>query len=134
MKEFVDLGLPSGTLWADENEMGYFMFDEAIERFGNNTPTIDEFQELFDNCTCQWNAQQNGIDLVGKNGNSIFFPANGYRIDTNINRKNRRGYYWSLSKAAYEDCSYYIEFGSRYQKWDYALRCNGFSIRLIKRK
>lgn len=30
-KEYVDMGLPSGTLWASENEEGYFTFDEPVE-------------------------------------------------------------------------------------------------------
>ena len=30
---YVDLGLPSGTLWKDKNENGFFTYDEAVSRF-----------------------------------------------------------------------------------------------------
>ena len=36
-KEFVDLGLPSGTLWAEKNEEGYFTYDEAMKLFNKES-------------------------------------------------------------------------------------------------
>lgn len=33
---YVDLGLPSGTLWKNSNEFGYYNFNDAVNRFGNN--------------------------------------------------------------------------------------------------
>ncbi len=38
--EYIDLGLPSGTLWATENEEGYFTFDEAVEKYGDSLPKL----------------------------------------------------------------------------------------------
>ena len=39
--EYIDLGLPSGTLWADCNEEGFYYFDEAVEKYGYRLPTYD---------------------------------------------------------------------------------------------
>ena len=43
--EFIDLGLPSGRLWATENEEGYCTYDEAKEKFERfwDTPKVERF-------------------------------------------------------------------------------------------
>lgn len=46
--EFIDLGLPSGRLWATENEEGYYTYDEAKENFGELLPKPEAFQELWE--------------------------------------------------------------------------------------
>ena len=39
---YVDLGLPSGTLWKDKNEEGgFYTYDQAVSKFGNKLPTKD---------------------------------------------------------------------------------------------
>ena len=46
---YVDLGLPSGTLWRNSNEGGdyaRYTYDEAISRFGNKLPTKQQLEEL----------------------------------------------------------------------------------------
>jgi hypothetical protein len=37
----------------------------------------------------------NGYKVTGKNGNSIFLPAAGYRGGTDVVYVGTRGYYWS---------------------------------------
>lgn len=57
---YVDLGLSSGTLWADRNvgavsieDNGcYFTFDEALMK--GNVPNKEQFQELIDECEWTW--------------------------------------------------------------------------------
>ena len=34
--EYVDLKLPSGTIWADTNEDGYYTFDGAKEKYNDS--------------------------------------------------------------------------------------------------
>lgn len=157
----IDLGLPSGTLWANmnvgataEEEAGlYFawgettgygsdtsdgkIFDDASYKWGtspsirkyctdnqngivdNKTvleleddaaranwggdwrmPTNEEFQELLDGTT-QQTATVNGIRgvrLTSKtNGKSIYFPAVGYRMLSEMKLGGEGGYYWSSS-------------------------------------
>lgn len=78
---FIDLGLPSGKLWAANNatldDKVHFTFDEAVKAFGNNMPTTDDFVELTLKCKKKWNNKRNGYTYTGPNGNSIFLPATG---------------------------------------------------------
>ncbi|MBO5960709.1 MAG: hypothetical protein J6P99_02550, partial [Paludibacteraceae bacterium] len=46
---YVDLGLPSGTLWKDANEGGdnaLYTYDEAVNRWGSKLPTKEQLGEL----------------------------------------------------------------------------------------
>lgn len=85
--EFIDLGLPSKTLWANENK-GFYLVDDAISKFGNNLPSEQDFQELFDNCKMTWDKEKEGYTLTGPNGNTLFLPCTG--ID-NCGARTRRG-------------------------------------------
>lgn len=157
--EYVDLGLPSGTLWATCNvgasrpeEVGdYFAWGETVTKnmydwkqykFGilcNNVykltkycndstcgyngyvdnltilesvddavsanwgdkwrmPTAEEYNELYQNTSFTWTTL-NGVYgrlLTGINGNSIFFPATGFRLDDELICTGL-GIYWSSS-------------------------------------
>lgn len=61
---YVDLGLPSGTLWKSSNEFGYYNFNDAVNRFGNQLPTSSQFDELDKNCRWEWYGS--GFKVVGK--------------------------------------------------------------------
>lgn len=147
--EYVDLGLPSGTLWAtmniganspeeycdyfawgetepkenydwstyewcngSENTMtkyctyGYYGTvdgktelepedDAASVNWGASwrMPTVEQLQELIDNCT--WTSmQQNGVNgrlVTGPNGNTIFLPAAGSRQNSSLYNAGSRG-------------------------------------------
>ncbi len=70
---------------------------------GWRMPTIDEWQELIDNCTSTWTTR-NGVTgdlLTGPNGNSIFLPAAGYRRNSNSYRVGTTCDYWSSSLDKY---------------------------------
>lgn len=76
--EYVDLGLPSGTLWKNVNEGGdyaHYTHDEAVSRFGNNLPSKQQFEELKNKCRWTWIG--NGYKVTGPNENFITFPAAG---------------------------------------------------------
>ena len=156
--DYVDLGLPSGTLWAacnvgaetSEDFGDYFawgetatkeLFDWKSYRYGNfsheryemakyctnpsygldgfvdgldllepdddaacanwgagwRTPTIEEWEELFQNTTGLWTTL-NGVKgwlVTSSNGNSIFLPAAGYYWEDVHNAD--LGLYWSAS-------------------------------------
>ena len=151
--EYVDLGLPSGTLWATCNvgatapeEYGdYFAWgetepkevynwttykwcngssstltkyctkssygtvdnkteldpedDAANVNWGENwrMPTLDQQTELQTKCTWTWTTQ-NGVSgrlVTGPNGNTLFLPAAGYRIDSSLYNAGSWGNYWS---------------------------------------
>lgn len=92
---YVDLDLPSGTLWKENNEAGgYFTYDQAISRFGNNLPTKEQFKELETSCTWTWIGD--GYKVEGPNGECITFPAEGYRhFEGGVYNVGEGGYYWA---------------------------------------
>lgn len=58
-------------------------------------PTADLFEELFTLCTTEWTEQDGvpGYKVTGKNGNSIFLPAAGKRVESTISEEGVQGYY-----------------------------------------
>lgn len=73
---YIDLGLPDGTLWAEENSGGFCSFEEAYADFGLILPTEEQFATLIKNTKQYWDIQDPGVwfrSLV--NGNAVFFPA-----------------------------------------------------------
>ena len=150
--EFVDLGLPSGLLWAtcnvgatspeqaglyfawgetvgfsaDQVEDGERSFSSSEYKLGSaasistdltleqdaahsymggkwRMPTKAEFEELFSNTTQTWTLDYNGTAVVGhifvskSNGNSVFFPAAGYRCNSPLYKADLYGRYWTAS-------------------------------------
>ena len=75
--DYVDLGLPSGTLWKSSNEQGLYTYDEAIAKFGNKLPTKEQFEELKKYCT--WTGENNGIRVRGQNGRFIYLSPTSSR-------------------------------------------------------
>ena len=92
---YVDLGLPSGILWKEENEPGeFYSYDQALVKFGSTLPTKEQFAELKDRCIWTWTG--NGYKVVGSNGNFIFLPAAGVRnFDGSMEGVGDAGCYWS---------------------------------------
>lgn len=89
--EFIDLGLPSGTLWSSDYEringkLSYQIYDD-VEVL--SIPTVKQCQELLD--FCSWESEISfgsnptikKIICVGPNGNKINFCLTGYiKIDS----------------------------------------------------
>ena len=57
-------------------------------------PTKIEFQELIEKCL--WTECEKGYNVTGPNGNSIFLPATGMKVGTDLYSVNT-GYYWTSS-------------------------------------
>ena len=65
---YVDLGLPSGTLWKDQNEIaGLYTYEQAMEKFGNELPTKEQLEEL--QTSCRWTWTGSSYRVEGPNGN-----------------------------------------------------------------
>ena len=97
--EYVDLGLPSGTMWASNFEKAggeniYISYNEVIKY---NIPTNDQCLELYNNCCFTVN---NGIIYcIGPNGKSITFSTTGYKeIGNEVLLPSNIGYFWILSE------------------------------------
>lgn len=110
--EFVDLGLPSGTLWASdylkdtEGKVRYLPYVEAKEY---PLPSIEQWKEL-ERC-CQWIGRNNKnvVDCTGPNGNVISFLLTGYFSSTK-KVERRAVYLWLFSKDTDKKNSVCIEY------------------------
>ncbi len=196
--EYVDLGLPSGTLWATCNvgaskpqDIGHFFAwgdtvghgsdpsdgylfswdnykwcvvvdyfshftkyctesssgndgfadgkyeldpedDAAYINWGSEwrTPSKEQFDELKNECT--WTLKTigdvKGYEVVGQNGNSIFLPETGWRIDDML---LDGGAYWARS-ANPEDTggAYYLGWDD-WGEYEYGGRVNGQCVRPV---
>lgn len=127
---FVDLGLPSGTLWKVKNENGFFTYDEAVSRFGSKLPGKEMFEELKSECKWEWNGV--GYKVTGPKGNSIVLLASGCRLcDGSVDFVGSRGFYWSSTPGDYEPAwDLYFSSGGVYVCQDH--RCSGHSVRLVQ--
>ena len=194
--DYVDLGLPSGTLWAacnvgsdtPEGYGSYFAWGETAPKeiydwksyrygrffneryeftkyctdsiFGLNgfvdgiaimepmddaalanwdvgwrTPTIDEWDEMFQNTTSIWTTQNgvNGWRFTASNGNSIFLPAAGYWWDDVFNGADL-GIYWSVSlneEFPYRAWGFHFNSSSCHLCGS-SERCRGQSVRAVR--
>lgn len=129
--EYVDLGLPSGTLWKDKNEAGgFYTYEQAVSKFGNSLPTKEQLEELQNSCQWIWNGS--GYKVTGPNGNSITLPAEGYRgCNGSVSCVGSDGDYWSSAPYG-SDRAWYLYFdSSRVYMSDY-YRCSGQSVRLVQ--
>ena len=192
--EYVDLGLPSGTLWATCNvganspeEYGdYFAWGETEPRSdysystykyckgtgftmtkyctSSDYGTVDNKTELEpsdDAATVNWGSEwqmpsdeqceelinssyttttytfmnrKYGRKITSKsNGNSIFFPAAGYRYDTSLYNTGSVGSYWSRSlNTSLSSSAYELFFNSSNIDTKSNFRCYGRSVRPVR--
>lgn len=128
---FVDLGLPSGTLWRDRNEEGgFYTYEQAMNIFGDKLPTKEQLEELKNKCSWRWTG--NGYKVTGPNGNSIVLPASGYRLcDGYVNRVGADGYYWSSTPYS-SDYAWFLFFDADGVRMVSLSRCLGSSVRLVQ--
>ena len=127
---FVDLGLPSGRLWATENAPGFYTYDEAVDTFGGLLPKGSAMVELIEESTCIWNDEKKGLDITGPNGNTIFLPAAGYTWGSSAVKENEEeGNYWTrMPNSQTLARNLYFNSGGDYPL-NYDYRSNGFSVR-----
>lgn len=129
--QYVDLGLPSGTKWKTSNESGFYTIDEALN-FGENLPAKWQLEELRDHCSWQWTG--NGYQVVGPNGKSLFFPAEGYLWgcnDDGIYESGVEGYLLSSARKGTGD-TYSLIFTAQKVYMSYTPDCQGQSVRLVQ--
>ena len=97
-------------------------------------PTDAEWTELRTECTWTWTTQNgvNGRLVTGKNGNSIFLPAAGYRHNANLGYAGAIGNYWSSSlDTDYPFGAWDVSFDSGNVAGYYFDRFLGLSVRLV---
>lgn len=130
---YIDLGLPSGTLWKSQNEEGYYTAEQAIAKFGNKMPSKKQLNELFK--FCQWVWKGEGYNIIGPNGKFIFLPALGYwykycEKDGHVIHKGSVGSIISLEK---EELYFYYRDETEYDRWiSSTYYCHAYNVRLVK--
>lgn len=136
---YTDLGLPSGTIWKNDNCYGHYTYDQAVRQFGDRLPTKEQFEELKSECSWSWTG--NGYRVTGPNGNSITLPAEGF-YGCNVSNFYERaagvgeyGCYWS-STPDDSSTAWCMDFYYRHMSGDEIIkrtgRCGGFSVRLVQ--
>ncbi len=82
-------------------------YDVARANWGGTwrIPTKKEIEELRDKCNWTWTTQgeHKGLIITGPNGNSIFLPAAGKCIGSEIDKAEEFGYYWISSYSDWPD-------------------------------
>ncbi len=101
----IDLGLPSGTKWyccnmgaSKPEHYGDYNFWSRVSGQAK-IPSIYDFKELINHCSYKfkiYNGVYGGM-FTSSNGNSVFFPATGYRKDNRVDSQGEYGNYWSDS-------------------------------------
>lgn len=134
-----------GTYKYYNNNTGYInigsnisgtQYDVAHVKWGGSwrMPTLDEIEELVNNCSWKWTTQNgvNGQLVTGPNGNSIFLPAAGYRDGTDRDYRGSYGYYWSATLDERYGGAYGLLFYSGYSYWRSIWdRKDGLSVRPV---
>ena len=96
--EYVDLGLPSGTLWATDYErldgnIQYLTYEKAKTM---KLPTKEQWGELYS--VCKWHtvfqsSHSYAVECVGPNGNVLKFVWTGLMKFTSKDKYDR-AYFW----------------------------------------
>lgn len=129
---YVDLGLPSGTLWRSMNEQGLLNFKTAKQKYRKNLPSVKQWKELKKYCVWEWTGK--GYQVTGPNGSTIYMPAEGYRNYSGIiGQVDKFGNYWS---STIKDSEEAWRFGFEPDKFSIApnSRVYGRSVRLVQKR
>ena len=113
-------------------------FDVAHVKWGGSwrMPSYDQIKELRKYCTRTF-TQQNGVDgtlVTGPNGNTIFLPASGYKLNDAIKDEGKCSIHWTSTLAIkyYEAAAYYLFSGMYDWNWgDNHFRHFGYSVRPV---
>ena len=87
--------------------------DAATAHYGGRMPTKEEWQELTNNCTSVWTTQNgvNGMRFTGPNGKTLFLPAAGHRLNSELTDAGSDGYFWTSSlKTDSPDYAWFFYF------------------------
>lgn len=128
---YVDLGLPSGTLWKMNNEQGRYTYTAALYNFENSLPSRAQFKELIRCCTWKWTGK--GYRATGPNQNTIYFPFDGYAdCDEDIHDIGVSARIWTIdSPGPNSEWAYYFAILEGFRDEVYDAKCFSVSVRLV---
>lgn len=76
------------------------------------TPTLSQFDELFDNCGYDlnystWGNSAKGVYLKGRNGSNLYLPFSGFKLGSTVNSdSNETGYFLTSDVFSGDDNKY----------------------------
>ena len=73
--KWVDLGLPSGILWAKDDEDVLVTIHKALQDYPDNLPSESDAEELREFCSRQFDSAKKEMVFTGLNGNSVSFKC-----------------------------------------------------------
>ena len=73
--EWVNLGLPSGVLWAKDDEDVLVTIHKALQDYPDNLPSESDEEELREYCYRQFDSAKKEMIFTGPNGNSVSFKC-----------------------------------------------------------
>ena len=129
---YVDLGLPSGTLWKAENEIaGHYTYEEAVVKFESKLPTKEQWEEL--RTSCRWTWYGSGYEIEGPSGETMTLPAAGRRFGATgtVHFAGSDGGYWSSTPSSAEE-AWDLHFTSEEVEMSLYGRRSGLSVRLVR--
>lgn len=132
---WVDLGLPSGTIWKSYNESdgewAHFTYEDACKEYAGMIPSDIQWRELKEKCKwVVYNSNQfqdiTYMRVIGPNGNELRLPASGMmrvgQLTSTPYGENREGYYWSSSGRCFYFTKSISKLQDGYKNQGYLLR------------
>ena len=95
---YVDLGLPSGTLWSadyekDDSGLLFLSYERAAS---SKLPTKEQWNELISHCEWEYNARDDAFywaKVIGPNGNILQFKRTG-KVNADTISDEFQAYFW----------------------------------------
>ena len=145
--EFVDLGLPSGTLWSSDyvkDDNGKVIYVTQENNAAYEIPTYEQFKELMDECKWEQKSEKNWTEsgfyywyelaiCLGPNGNKITFEKTGYYEATDSLTRTREIFFWLNNKEYFHNNCASITFNSLNIGSEKMFSGYKLPIRLVKR-
>lgn len=142
---YVDLGLPSKTLWySNATSYNFLSFPTYVEELNKkkknaatkyvDIPTKEDWEELHTYCTWEWMYpftiqginHERAYIVKGKNGNSIILPALGKRSTTGQKVSDGKGYYWM--QHTNHDIETAVQFGEESNSFQFYGEADGWCL------
>lgn len=144
--EFVDLGLPSGTLWSsdyvkDDKANAIYVTQEGSADY--EIPTYEQFKELMDECKWDQKTEKKWTEwgnyyyhdwaiCLGPNGNKITFEKTGLYEATDSLTRTSEIFFWLNDKEYFHNNCASITFDSLNIGSENMFSGYKLSIRLVK--
>lgn len=136
--EYVDLGLPSGTLWAADYEEldGERLYLPYCKAEKMKLPTQEQWEELRENCHWKYKPESSsswgGTRCVGPNGNELFFTNTGRRLFKSESIESSSSAFFWLEDNGDSNYKHKVSIDSTVRKIDVSFSGYRLPIRLVR--